>query len=152
MLRTCDLLHLASVLRVMPKADPSRRELNMMDVAIHGLGRELLEDKLEKQRDAAVLKALRSPTDKRPPGGRRRERYEPSAGELAAALSSQMGLGSEPLLGPGKFSPALLAKLVAVQCLCRVIDTVMHAQASAMSSDEASGLPNSYVVEDLSRD
>ena len=73
-----------------------------MDVAIHGLGRELLEDKLEAQREAAVLKVLRSPTDRKPPGGRRRERYEPSAGELAAALSSQMGLHSEPLLGPGK--------------------------------------------------
>lgn len=72
-----------------------------MDVAIHELGRELLEDKLDKQREAAVLKPVRSPTDKKPPGGRRRERYEPSAGELAAALSSQMGIGSEPLLGPG---------------------------------------------------
>ena len=77
------------------------RDLNLMDVAIHELGRELLEDKLEQQREAAVLKPVRSPTDKKPPGGRRRERYEPSAGELAARLSSQMGIGSEPLLGPG---------------------------------------------------
>ena len=72
-----------------------------MDVAIHELGRELLEDTLERQREAEVLKPVRSPTDKKPPGGRRRERYEPSAGELAAALSSQLHIGSEPLLGPG---------------------------------------------------
>ncbi len=78
------------------------RELNLMDVAIHELGREMLEDRMEEQREAAVLKPVRSPTDKKPPGGRRRERYEPSAGELAAALSSQLRIGSEPLLGPGE--------------------------------------------------
>jgi hypothetical protein len=104
-----------------------------MDVAIHGLGRELLEDKLEKQREAAVLKALRSPTDKKPPGGRRRERYEPSAGELAAALSSQLGLGSEPLLGPGKLPPLLLidAHLCAV-----TMPPVPHCHALAGVRDE----------------
>ena len=125
-----------------------------MDVAIHELGREMLEDRMDEQREAAVLKPVRSPTDKKPPGGRRRERYEPSAGELAAALSSQLRIGSEPLLGPGE--QALCPHFVFL-CKLAALDMTLiigaNAQVSETSSEGAAGqrIP-SYVVSVVARD